>query len=95
VASLAGNEYFFENTGFAGPDSSAAPGNVSAAHVSSGNQSFYSAFKPGSLSQDEINQRLHLLEQLGAVTDQPAARQALQQAAELLIFRLPTTASVP
>jgi len=88
VSALAGNECFFENTGFAGPEGSAPPGNVSAAHVRSGNQTFYSAFKPGSLSQDKINQRLQFLEQLRAVTDQPAARQALQQAAELLMFRL-------
>lgn len=91
VTALAGNEYHFQNSGFF--SDRAHPGNVSTAHISSGNQTFYNAFNPGSLTQEQINSRIAFIDQLRAVTSQPAALQALQQAADLLVKRLPNTAA--
>jgi len=96
VGALAGNEYFFANSGFGEPENRRHPGNVSIAHVPSGNQTFYSAFNPLSLSQPQIHQRILFIDELRALTSQPAALQALQQAKDLLFKRLPyATASIP
>ncbi len=92
VNSLGGNEYHFKNSGFFGDRTH--PGNVGTAHISSGNQSFYSAFTPGSLTQEQINSRIAFIDQLRAATSQPAALQALQQAEDLLVRRLPNIAIV-
>ncbi|MCI0745298.1 MAG: hypothetical protein L0Y58_07825 [Verrucomicrobia subdivision 3 bacterium] len=91
VSSLAGNEYQFQNSAFA-PDGRAHPGDVSTAHIRSGNQTFYSAFTSSTLTQEQINQRIAFINQLREVTSQPAAQQALQQAIDLLTKRLPATA---
>jgi hypothetical protein len=92
TTALAGNEYHFQNSGFFGER--AHPGNVSIAHVSAGNQSFYSAFNPGTLTPEQFKSRIDFVDQLRAVTSQPAALQALQQAADLLVRRLPKVAAV-
>jgi hypothetical protein len=92
ATALAGNEYHFQNSAFFGER--AHPGNVSIAHVSAGNQSFYNAFNPGTLTQEQFKSRLGFIDQLRAVTSQPDALQALQQAADLLVRRLPSVAVV-
>jgi hypothetical protein len=93
VSALAGNEYCLQNSAFVGPEGRAHPDNVSMADVKSGNQSFYSAFSRGSLTPEQINQRLSFIDELRAITAAPAGLQALRQAADLLLTRQPVVAA--
>ena len=93
AAALAGNEYRFQNSAFSDSQRGGHPGNVSAAHVRSGNQTFYNAFIPASLTEEEVHGRVAFLDQLRKVTTEPAALEALRQAEQLLMGRLPNIAT--
>ena len=68
---------------------------VKSTRIVSGNQCFYTLPGPTLQTADGINQRLALLDQLGAIAGEPAARQTLQQAREKLIQRLNRLATAP
>jgi len=53
-------------------------------HARSGNQNFYNAPLPADWSEDQLNQRRQLIDQLLAVNNTPAAVEALQRALSLL-----------
>ena len=93
VSALAGNEYCFQNSAFVGPEGRAHPDNISIAHINSGNQTFYSAFSRGSLTPEQLNQRISFIDELLAITSDPAALQALRQAMDLLLTRQPLMAA--
>jgi hypothetical protein len=61
-------------------------------HIASGNQNFISAPPAGGLTTQQIEQQTKLIDDLLAVTSNPAAVKALQQSKELLGRRLPQTA---
>jgi hypothetical protein len=91
TTALAGNQYHFENSVLAAPQVGHR-GTVSTANVRAGNQTFYDAFTPANLTQDEAQSRLTFISQLRNVTSQPAALEALQRAERLLMERLPNIA---
>jgi hypothetical protein len=95
VTALGGNEYRFENSVFVDPQGSGHRGNVSTAHVRAGNQTFYNAFTPTNVTQEEIDARIAFIAQLRSVTSHAAALDALQQAEQLLLQRLPNVAASP
>jgi hypothetical protein len=94
ISALAGNEYHFQNSAF---DTSAGAysGDLSSAHIHSGNQNYFNALFPGNLTAEQINQRLALVDELRSLTADPAAVDALQRARNLLLKRMPQTARTP
>lgn len=93
AAALAGNEYRFQNSAFHDSQRGGQRGNVSAAHVRAGNQTFYNAFIPASLTEEEIQGRIAFVDELRAATAQPTALEALRKAGQLLTARLPNIAA--
>jgi hypothetical protein len=91
---LAGDRYHYQDSVFdpATLGGSKAPGD--AAHVLFGNQHFYTAPADASLTPDQISQRMAFIDDLAALTTEPAALQALHNSRELLRKRFPQTASV-
>ena len=56
-------------------------------HISDGNQNFYSYPDPTPFSNDQINQRVVVIEQLMGLTRDPLATDALQKARSALLAR--------
>ncbi len=94
VPSLAGERLFFQESGFDNTLSIVDPNDLRKTHVSSGNQSFYSA-PAGPMTLDQFNQQKALIDELLAVTKDPAGVQSLNQAKDLLTKRFPQVASAP
>ena len=57
-------------------------------HIESGNQNFYSLVSGANRSEAETQRRLALLDQLRAMTSNPAAAAALQAARDFLSVRI-------
>src|SRR5262245_25362940 len=93
VTALAGNEYQFQDSAFAGPEGRAHPDNVSIAHIKSGNQTICSAFNRGSLTPEQFKERMAFIDELRSVTPDPAGLEALQQSMDLLLSRQPLVAA--
>src|ERR1043166_2318878 len=91
---LAGDQYHYQDAVFDAPTlgGNKAPGD--AAHVLFGNQHFYTAPALNGMTPDEMSQRMALIDDLAALTTEPAALQALHNSRELLRKRFPQTASV-
>ena len=91
---LAGDQYHYQDT----PSESSLPTGKrtvsSSAYVVFGNQHFYTAPDLGSLTTEDINQRMLLIDEIQSVTTDPAASKALQQARDLLTKRTPQTVAV-
>jgi len=90
---LAGDLYHYQDSAF---DSPIRTGDKrpNSGHVVLGNQHFYTAPAFELLTPEDINQRLALIEELKAVTGDPAALKALDQSKDLIERRRPQTAAV-
>ena len=85
---LAGDMYHYQDSALG----SATPGKRSnTAYVVLGNQHFYTAPEAEILTQDEINQRLAVIDELQSATSEPAALKALDRSRDLLGRRQPQT----
>ena len=88
---LAGDLYHYQDSALGG----ATPGRPSnTAYVVLGNQHFYTAPAAEILTQEEINQRLAVIDELQSGASDPAAFKALQQSRDLLARRKPQTVAV-
>ena len=88
---LAGDLYHYQDSALGG----ATPGRPSnTAYVVLGNQHFYTAPAAEILTQEEINRRMALIEELQTVTADPAALKALDNSRELIGWRKPQTVAV-
>ena len=88
---LAGGQYRYQDSAF---DDSLTEGSRRAresGHVLSGNQHFYTAPDVGSLTPDQINQRMALIDDLRSATSDPVALNALQDSRDRLAKLLPAS----
>ena len=86
VPFLAGNQSVVQNSMFGNPLAGISPADLRATYVSSSQQSFWTA-PLGAMTDAQIGQESAFLDQMLAVTGNPAAVQALQQAKALLDAR--------
>jgi len=88
---LAGDQFHYQDSAFDASNSRTPEG---AAHVLFGNQHFFTAPPEGGLTPEQISQQTALIDELLALTPEPAAANALKEAKELLSKRPPQTAAV-
>ncbi len=90
---LAGDRYHYQDTPFETlPNGKRNVAN--SAYVVFGNQHFYTAPDVSQLTAEEIDQRMALIDELQAVSAEPAVLQALQRARDLLRRRAPPSVAV-
>jgi hypothetical protein len=89
VPILAGDQMGFLNSEYEDHTSFNGVSGLKTTHLSFGNQNFYSI--PGVLTPDQISQRSALIDELLALNPNQAAKDALQQARDLLSKRVPKT----
>jgi hypothetical protein len=83
AAALGGDRYFIRDTG---SDTAVPVGSgVKTYHLEASNQNFYTAPAWGGMSNEQISQRLAIIDQLLSVNPSPAVVQALQSARTLLL----------
>jgi hypothetical protein len=85
---LAGDQYHFQNSVLDNSLPGGGASSVTAGHVSFGNQNFYTAPNVGGLTPERIDQQSALIDDLAALTTEPAAIQALQRSRDLLSSRV-------
>jgi hypothetical protein len=90
---LAGDQLQVQDSVLNGAANLAQGSDLKTTHIANGNQNFISAPVAG-LTVDQINQQIALVDELLAVTSNPAAVNALQQSKATLTKRLPQTAAV-
>jgi len=91
---LAGDQYHYEDAALQGSLPTTNRRTSGGAYVVVGNQHFFTAHDPASLTPEQVSQRTALIEELRSVTSDPAAVKALQAARALLENRL-ASASQP
>jgi len=91
---LAGDQYHYQDTPSESSTSTAKLKASTSAYVVFGNQHFYTAPDLSSLTTEDINQRMLLIDEIQSVTTDPAATKALQQARDLLAKRTAQTVAI-
>lgn len=94
VPYLAGDQMVFQNSAFDSTVGAVNPNDVRKTMISSSNESFFIA-PLAAMTPDQINQQQTFINQMLAVTTNPAGIQALQQAKTLLQNRLVLVANSP
>jgi hypothetical protein len=86
AAALGGERYFIRDTG---SDNAAVPigSGAKSYHLEASNQNFYSTPAGGGMSNEQINQRVTIIDQLLAVSPSAAVAEALQNTRALLLAK--------
>ncbi|MCX6923822.1 MAG: hypothetical protein NT154_11545 [Verrucomicrobia bacterium] len=84
---LAGDRVGYRNSGYDPALAGLNLNEMTASHISSGNQNFFTAPPAGGLTAEQANAQSALIDQLRAVTTDPAGLQVLERARQMLAHR--------
>ena len=87
ASSLTGDQYQYQESVFGSPPPTPTAGDLKALHINFGNQNLYSV-GGGSLSPDQINEQLSLIDELLLANNDSNAADPLRQSRDLLLKRL-------
>jgi hypothetical protein len=87
ASSLTGDQLQYQESVFGSTAATPAAGDLKAIHINLGNQNLYST-GAGSLSPDQINQQLSLIDELLLANNDSTAADPLRQSRDLLLKRL-------
>jgi hypothetical protein len=85
---LAGDQLHFQDSAFDENRGNVGPGEVQSSHISSGNQNFFTAPTPESMTAEKLNQQAALIDQLIAATQDANALQTLERSKAIVSRRL-------
>jgi hypothetical protein len=85
---LAGDQIHYLDSTFDSTISTARPSDLRSTHISAGNQNFYTAPTPETLTPERLKQHAALIDELLAVATEPTAVATLQQSKETVARRM-------
>jgi len=85
---LAGDQLHFRDSVLTDSETGASSTETQSSHITSGNQNFYTAPTPETLTPDRLNEQAKLIDQLIAATSDPTALEALNRAKTRVSQRL-------